>query len=140
MKASGDFFPRLKGLFFTLSVLALFVIGGGLVIADGTAVLEGLELDTNIDGQSLSILLSGKVDYQLNPLDGNKAIQITLPDCELGSLFTVPALKAGDFLKRIDYKLSLLKGVKSVTLIVTFRDGLLDGGSYSVCAWRKTTW
>ena len=132
MKASGDYFPRLKGLFFTLSVLALFVIGGGLVIADGTAVLEGLELDTNNDGQSLSILLSGKVDYQLNPLDGNKAIQITLPDCELGSLFTVPALKAGDFLKRIDYKLSLLKGVKSVTLIVTFRDGLLDGGSYSV--------
>jgi hypothetical protein len=34
--------------------------------------------------------------------------------------------------RRIDYKLSLQKGIKSVTLIITFRDGLLDKGSYSV--------
>ncbi len=71
MKASGDFFPRLRGLFFALSILALFVISGGLVIADGTAVLEGLRLDRGDDGQSLTILLNGRVDYELNPLDIN---------------------------------------------------------------------
>ncbi len=132
MRSTGDFFPRLRGLLFALSIIALFVTCGGLVIADETAILEGLDLNNTVDGQDLVIQLSGRVDYELNPLAGNRGIQVNLPDCELGSLFAVPALNSTDLISRIDYKLSLLKGVKSVMLIITFPENLQQDGTMSV--------
>ncbi len=132
MTANGNLFTRLRSLAFALAVFALFIIGSGLVSADQTAVLEGVRLDSSSAGQSLAILLNGRVDYELTPLEGEGAIQLFLPDCELGSKFAVPALKTGDLVRRIDYKLSLQKGIKSVTLIITLRDDIMDKGSYSV--------